>query len=174
MKISENPLTLFIMIKKYLYVAAVIIVTLVAGCKQTCDQPVGSGEWLTGDINEKFETVTNHLGGFGKAMWEIDYRFRELYWAGQDLNWEYAQHQIAELEETLELGLQRRPERAASAVPFLTSAIPAVEKAISSGERKLFERNIVLMISTCNSCHALEQMPFLTVRAPVERSSSIR
>ncbi len=152
----------------------VIILIFCAACQQTFDQPVGSGGWLTGDVNEKFETVTEHLGGFGKAMWEVDYRFNELYWAGKDKNWEYAEHQIDEMEETLELGLERRPARAASAQQFMTSAIPDLKEAIDARDPGMFEMRINIMINTCNSCHALEEMPFLTVKEPLERRSSIR
>ncbi len=147
---------------------------ILPACQQSFDQPAGSDGWLTGDVNEKFETVTEHLGGFGKAMWELDYRFQELYWGGSDSNWEYAAHQIEELAETLELGLQRRPARAASAELFINKAIPDVAGAIEERDPESFERSINLMMNTCNSCHALEEMPFLTVNVPVERRSSIR
>lgn len=152
----------------------VIIMILAQACQQTFDQPAGSGGWLTGDVNEKFETVTEHLGGFGKAMWEVDYRFQELYWAGKDNNWEYAEHQLEEMEETLELGLERRPERAASAQQFMASAIPDLLEAIEARDPEMFDRRVNVLMNTCNSCHALEDMPFLTVKPPVERRSSIR
>lgn len=152
----------------------VMIMILCPACQQNFDQPVGSGGWLTGDVNEKFETVTEHLGGFGKAMWEVDYRFQELYWAGNDKNWEYAGHQIEEMEEALELGLERRPARAASAQQFMTSAIPDLKEAIDERDQGMFETRINIMMNTCNSCHALEEMPFLTVKPPLQRKSTIR
>ena len=159
---------------KNLAASLIIIFVLTYGCQQTFDQPVGSGGWLTGGVNEKFEIVTEHIGGFGKAMWEVDYRFQELFWAGQDNNWDYAAHQINELEETIELGLVRRPERAASAQQFMTSAIPELLKSIEDRDPEMFERRINTMMNTCNACHALEEMPFLTVKPPVLRKSSIR
>ena len=133
-----------------------------------------SDGWLTGSNQERFDKVANHLGGFGKAMWEVDYRFYELYWAGNDMNWEYALHQALEMGETIENGLERRPERAASAQLFITSALPGIEKAIAAEDPELFERNFQLLMSNCNACHALEEMPFLTVKTPLERRSSIR
>ena len=155
-----------------LVIISLIVMTL--ACQQTGNQPAGSDGWLTGDVQQKFETVASHLGGFGRAMWEVDYRFQELYWAGKDLNWQYAEHQIEEIEETVELGLERRPARAASAQQFLTSAIPELVKATEERDPENFERRINNLMNTCNSCHALEDMPFLTVKIPVERRSSIR
>ncbi len=152
----------------------VALTLIIAGCGGDFDRPAGSDGWLTGGVNEKFETVTEHLGGFGKAMWEVDYRFQELWWAGKDGNWDYAAHQIEELEETIELGLERRPARALSAQQFMTKAIPDVEEAIESRDPEMFERRIDMMMNTCNSCHALEDMEFLTVKPPLQRQSSIR
>jgi hypothetical protein len=152
----------------------VMIIIVAQACQQAFDQPAGSGGWLGGDVNEKFETVAGHLGSFGKAMWEVDYRFQELYWAGKDNNWEYAGHQIKEMEETLKLGLERRPERAVSAQHFLTSAIPDLRGASEAMDTEMFDRRINIMMNTCNSCHALEDMVFLTVKPPVDRRSSIR
>jgi hypothetical protein len=157
---------------KFLLVVSAII--FISACNQAGDQPAGKDGWLTGDVQQKFETVASHLGGFGRAMWEVDYRFQELYWAGQDMNWEYAGHQIEELQETLEAGLERRPERAASARQFMTKAIPDMEEAITARDREMFDMRFNVMMNTCNSCHALEEMPFLTVALPAQRRSSIR
>jgi len=35
-------------------------------------------------------------------MMEVGYRYQELYWAIKDSNWAYADHQLHEMEETLE------------------------------------------------------------------------
>jgi hypothetical protein len=161
-------------LKRSWVVVLFVIPALINSCNQKYDQPAGSGGWLQGDVSEKFETVAGHLGGFGRAMWEVDYRFRELYWAGKDMNWEYAGHQIHELEETITKGLERRPERAASSQQFINSAIPDLEKAIEAKDPEIFERRFMVMLNTCNSCHALENMPFLTVKVPQARGSSIR
>ncbi|MGF1587344.1 MAG: hypothetical protein ACFCUM_18640 [Bacteroidales bacterium] len=146
---------------------------LLSACSQNNQQEVSDG-WLTGSDQERFDKVASHLGGFSKAMWEVDYRFHELYWAGNDMNWEYALHQALEMGETIANGLERRPERAASAQQFISSALPGIEKAFLAEDPEMFERNFQLLMSSCNSCHALEEMPFLTVKTPLERRSSIR
>ncbi len=61
-----------------------------ASCNADDTDPVGSQDWLTGDTREKLETITNHLRGFDMAMVETGYRYNELYWAGEDENWDYA------------------------------------------------------------------------------------
>jgi hypothetical protein len=160
--------------KQVIIIAIIFIPIMFSGCRQVNDEPAGSEGWLKGDVQQKFETIAGQLGGFGRIMWEVDYRFQELYWAGQDMNWEYALHHVLEIEETLEDGLERRPARAGSARQFLTSALPEVEKAIESGDQELFEKRFQVLMSTCNSCHVLEEMPFITVNLPLARRSSIR
>jgi hypothetical protein len=160
--------------KKRFYLIFGIYAVLSFACQQAGDEPAGKDGWLTGDTHQKFETISNHLGGFGRAMWEVDYRFQELYWAGRDENWGYAAHQIEELEETLEDGLERRPERAPSAQHFLTVALPGLEEAIENRSPELFESRFNILMNTCNSCHVLEEMQFIRVGLPEQRRSSIR
>jgi hypothetical protein len=158
----------------YLKILFVVSALLLYSCQNAGDEAVGKDGWLTGDSRQKFETVANHLGGFGRAMWEVDYRFQELYWAGRDENWEYAAHQIEELEETLEDGLERRPARAQSAQQFLTVALPGLEEAIEKRSPELFESRFTVLMNTCNSCHVLEEMQFIRVGIPTLKRSSIR
>lgn len=153
---------------------AIPIILLAFSCRPAGDEPAGTDGWLTGDVQQKFETVANHLGGLGRAMWEIDYRYQELYWAGQDENWQYAGHQVEELEETLEDALERRPARAHSAQHFLTVALPGLEEAIEQRDTEQFEIRFNTFMNTCNSCHALEGMQFIRVAIPTDRRSSVR
>jgi hypothetical protein len=159
--------------KRTVYILITGMLLLVA-CRQAGDQPAGSDGWLTGDVQQKFETIAAQLGGFGRIMWEIDYRYHELYFAGMEMNWGYAGHQLEELQETLEDGLERRPARAASAQQFLGSAIPGIKESIGAADKDMFEKRFNILMNTCNSCHALEDMPFLTVRLPVQRKTAIR
>lgn len=135
---------------------------------------VGRDGWLSGTTDEKFETVTNHIGGFARAMVEVQYRYMEMYWAGEDENWDYAAYQLEEMEEALEDGLERRPARAQSAQHFMNVVIPDMEKAIESRNKENFDQAFELFTLQCNSCHAMEQVPFITVRPPELRVGSVR
>ncbi len=160
--------------RSFKLLSIICVMTLSFSCRPAGDEPVGTDGWLTGDVQQKFETVASHLGGFGRAMWEVDYRYQELYWAGQDENWQYAAHQTEELEEALEDGLERRPARTESAQHFLTVALPGLEEAIEKRDPELFESRFNVFMNTCNSCHALEGMQFISVRIPTDRRSSVR
>ena len=151
----------------------VMIAGLIA-CNQSSEQEVAQGSWIKGSQAEQLELIEKHFRGFGKAMVEMDYRYQELYWAGQDQNWDYAEHQLEEMTSDFELALQRRPNRAESAEQFLTFAIPQMENSIESKDLETFNRAYQMLSMSCNSCHALENVPFFHVQIPTERRSSIR
>jgi hypothetical protein len=139
-----------------------------------CKQDNVQGTWIKGTEEEKLAIIEEQLGGFSAAMMEIQYRYNELYWAGMDQNWGYADHQIEHLEEALDAGLERRPNRAKSAEHFRTYSIQEMEEAIASKDQAVFLRAFENMRISCNNCHAMEKMPFFNVVTPEQRLSPIR
>jgi hypothetical protein len=71
-------------------------------------------------------------------MVEIGYRYQELYWAGVDSNWEYADYQVKRIDLALENALERRPKRRASADTLFVTTLNEVKQAIASRERAAF------------------------------------
>lgn len=138
------------------------------------DKPADADGWLKGDEAAKFETMAAQLRGFDVAMVETGYRYQELFWAGQDENWDYAKYQLEKINLAIKSGLERRPKRAKSAEHFLTEVLPEMQKTVEARDTALFHRNFQLLTANCNSCHALEKVPFFTVQAPMERQSPIR
>lgn len=61
--------------------------------------------------NEKFKVIEKQFRGFDKTMVEVGYRYNGLYWAGEDKNWELTSYHIEKIMHTLDLGVERRPER---------------------------------------------------------------
>jgi hypothetical protein len=147
-----------------------VLVCSVAACTQP--RPAtesGRDGWLTGTVDERFNTVATQLRGFDMAMVETGYRYNELYWAAVDGNWEYAQYQTEKIRTAIENGLERRPLRAASAETFLTIVLPAVEDAIAQRDLARLQERMVTLRSTCNSCHDAEAVAFVHVGEPTVR-----
>jgi hypothetical protein len=67
------------------------VLILLLGCS---GEDKGRPTWLRGDTDARFATVEKHLRGFDATMVEVGYRYVELYWAGRDANWSYADYQI--------------------------------------------------------------------------------
>jgi hypothetical protein len=143
-------------------------------CSQQTEIETAQGDWITGTKSEQIKTIEKHFRGFDHAMIETDYRFQELYWAGQDQNWEYAEYQLEEMVGALENGLERRPKRAASAEQFMTNILPEMQKSIEKRDPIIFERSFEVLTINCNSCHAMENVAFINVQIPSVRRSSVK
>ena len=145
-----------------------------SSCQRDNTEPIGTQDWLTGDTRQKLKTITDHLRGFDMAMVETGYRYTELYWAGQDENWNYARYQIEKISLALDRGLERRPARASSAQSFVNHAIVEMEEAIEAEDPDVFQREFNNFTRSCNACHAAEGVPHFNVKVPETRQSPIR
>lgn len=89
----------------------ILILTLgLFSCNQKTDKETAQGDWIKGTETEQIKTIEKQFRGFDNAMVETGYRYQELYWAGQDQNWEYADYQIEKIKIAIENGLERRPK----------------------------------------------------------------
>lgn len=153
------------------FIAIIISVPFVA-CNNS--QSKTQGDWIKGTEQEKLETIENQFRGFDMAMVETGYRYQELYWAGQDQNWEYADYQLEKIEVAIKNGLERRPKRAKSAEHFLTTVLPEMKKSLEKRDSLIFNKTFQTLTINCNSCHAMERIPFFSVKIPTDRQSPIK
>jgi len=135
-------------------------------------------DWLSDSPSGQRDQLERHLRGLDVAMMEIGYRFNELYFAGQDRNWPYAQYQIEKIELALRLALERRPQRAESAKPFLEETIPLVKQAIqiarAQRNSRAYDDALGRLRTDCMKCHIVENVPHFTVYFGRNRTSPIR
>jgi len=143
-------------------------------CNHQTEKETVQGDWIKGTEAEQIKTVEKQFRGFDNAMVETGYRYQELYWAGQDQNWEYADYQLEKIKIAIENGLERRPKRAKSAEHFLTYVLPEMKKSLEKKDTVIFNKNFQIMTISCNSCHAMEKVPFFSVQIPTERQSPIK
>jgi hypothetical protein len=136
-------------------------------------KPSGEAAWLLDGTNdERFARVAKHLRGFDVAMAETGYRYGELYWAGQDQNWDYAKYQAEKIRTAIRNGVERRPKRAQSA-QMLDGALAGVENAITAKDSALFAKQFDALTGNCNACHHAERVPFVHIRPPTIRLSPV-
>jgi hypothetical protein len=136
--------------------------------------PSGQDGWLNGTPDEKFEMVAGQLRGFDMAMVETGYRYQQLYWAGEDQNWGYADYQLQKIRTAIESGIERRPRRAASSKTFLSSTMPAMGEAIERKSQILFRERFAEFTAACNACHAAEKVEFARVVTPTIRTGAVQ
>jgi len=130
--------------------------------------------WLKGTTDEKFRRVESQLRGFDKTMVEVGYRFTELYFAGKDRNWEYAEYQAEKIDAAIRLGIERRPKRAGSARYFLEEDLPAMRAVLEKHDAAGFDKAAVSLRQACMRCHARENVPYFAVQLPERRLTPIR
>jgi cytochrome c556 len=144
-----------------------------AAPKRPAPAPPPESAWLLrGSADERFERVAKHLRGFDVAMVETGYRYTELYWAGRDRNWGYAEYQLGKIETAIANGIERRPKRAASAA-VLEGPVAEVRTAIARRDRGAFETAFATLTNACNACHRAERVEFVTVAVPAARGSPV-
>lgn len=153
-------------------VSCILLMLLIVSCNN--NQSNSKGDWIKGTEEEKIKAIEKHFRGFDNAMVETGYRYQELYWAGRDTNWEYAKYQLEKIKIAIENGLQRRPRRAKSAEYFLKKILPAMQQSVDSRDTAIFTKEFLTLTINCNNCHAMEKVPFFSVKLPTERQSPIR
>jgi hypothetical protein len=131
-------------------------------------------EWLRGTSDEKISQVATHLRGFDIAMAEVGYRYKELYFAGETENWDYASYQIDKIQRVIELAAERRPARKESADLFVNNTIPQVKEAIAQKDKAIFIERMQSLTTGCNSCHQLEGYEFIVVEEATSKSSPVK
>jgi hypothetical protein len=155
----------------------IFTLTLTAILTQSCTQTNGKtaqGNWIKGTEEEKIKTLEKQFRGFDSAMVEIGYRYTELYWAGQDENWKFAEYQLEKIKTALENGVERRPKRAKSAEHFLTNVLPEIQKSIESKDALVFNKSFQLLRAECRNCHIKEDVAFIQSVIPEARLSPIK
>ncbi|MBR9977432.1 MAG: hypothetical protein KFH87_05035 [Bacteroidetes bacterium] len=158
-------------LKLSLLAAGIGILLSVPACTPSVSD---SGDtWLKGTAEEKFDRIAEQLGGFDATMMSVSHKYQELYWAGQDKNWDYAAYQIEEMREEIERGIERRPERAESA-QMIFPALDQMEEAITARDAALFDQRFTGLTATCNTCHRQEDMAFIAVAPPQQRLSIVQ
>jgi hypothetical protein len=153
---------------------------LLPACEEAAAPPAegtgeGGAEWVSGTVDERFQQVGDQLAGFSATMFEVAHRYRELHWAVEDENWDYATYQTEKIAEATELGIIRRPGRAESARSlFLGPPVHEMLAALESGEADVVERAFQEFTAACNQCHVAEEMEFVVVGAPASRSTIVQ
>lgn len=107
-------------------------------------------------------------------MADKGYRFTELYFAGRDGNWKYAELQAGKLNVLMQVMAQRNPRRAESAAELLEEDLPRLLDAIANQDSRGFDRGIEELRDACNSCHEKEDAAYIHVVVPDQRLAPVR
>lgn len=157
--------------KKSIFIVVILLSGMAAinSCQQQATEETFETEWIGSEKQEIINNIEFQFQGFSRTMVEVSYRYQELYWAGQDKNWGYAEYQREHIVEALEQGFMRRPEHEESAQSFINVALPNIEKAIQAEDQQVFSEAFTNLTSTCYTCHQMEDVAFMTITEPKTR-----
>jgi hypothetical protein len=151
---------------------ATVVLALTGGCGAVA-QHRGEPTWLEGMAERPERVIARQLRGLDVTMIELDHRYSELYFAGQDGHWDYAEHQVEHMELAMDLALERRPHRAQNARALFYPALERVEAAIQTTDRQAFAEAFEGLRVACNACHVAEGEASLVVGVPRQRRTNI-
>lgn len=157
---------------KLLAIAAIL--AIMWSCNSGSEKNLPDGGWIKGENSVKLETIERQFDGFSKTMVEVHYRYEELYWAGQDQNWEYADYQLEHINEAMEKGYERRPERKENSLEFLGTPTDIMQQAIDAKDPEQFSQAFRMYNAACKSCHIKEEVSFIQTIIPEHRSGQTR
>ena len=95
-----------------------------------------------------------YTAGFGEMMTNIQIHHAKLWFAGKNQNWNLANYEINELQETFDdIQKYQKARSESEMVPMITPAIDSVSKTIANKNLSQFESSFKFLTSTCNDCH---------------------
>ncbi|MBI1728034.1 MAG: hypothetical protein HYR50_12280 [Candidatus Rokubacteria bacterium] len=158
---------------RWLVGLAVIVFALGGGIGNA--QGPKPGGWLGKLPAEKqIEAIDRQLRGFDMAMFEVNYRYTEMYFGAIEGNWDYALYTGEKIAWAIENGFERRPKRRANAEAiFLKGAYPPVIDAIKKKDPALFKERFDALRAACNACHAAEAVAFIKVGIPAIKQTPL-
>jgi|GEM_PF-1760002 len=127
------------------------------------DEPP-SRRWLLDarDDEERFRRLQIYAGGTDQQMWQIGYRYEEVYQAIADEEWELGTHHWGKLRNVFNVALMKRPNRTPYAETlFLDDAWHLLAAALEAGDATAARETFLKERQACVACHVAEGFGFI-------------
>jgi hypothetical protein len=135
----------------------------IRGLAEGQDKPL-SNNWLLDarSDEERFRRLQIYSGGTDQQMWQIGYRYEQVYRAIVDQNWQLGTHHWGKLRDVFNVALMKRPNRTPNAeAMFLTSEWRLLDEALKARDAAGARKAFLLERQACLACHVAEGMAFL-------------
>lgn len=133
-----------------------------------CNQPADKSIELQLQVDSLQHRMDNaYRPGLGEFMSSIQMHHAKLWFAGKNGNWELANFEMGEIQESIE-NIQKynrdRPE--INSFPMIIPALDSVKLAITQKNTESFKSSFILLTNTCNNCHRVSKHAFNLIRIP--------
>jgi len=153
----------------YMILRILMLAVLLAavGCHNT-DELNSKIEQLSAKVTELETAQSNsYKPGLGILMNAIQAHHLKLWKAGSNANWDLAAFELHELEERFENIETLHPKHEETKqLSMIYPQIKAVEAAVEGNDKKAFASSYEMLTATCNSCHELNEHPFVKIKVP--------
>jgi hypothetical protein len=133
-----------------------------------CNQQTGNTQQLQARVDSLQKKLDNsYKPGFGEFMSSIQVHHAKLWFAGINNNWDLADFEVHEIQESLD-DIQEfnkdRPE--VKAIGMISPAIDSVNQAIKLKDQQSFKSSYILLTNSCNNCHKATEHAFNVIIIP--------
>lgn len=149
-----------------------LAVIFLAGCSQ--QQDASSKAVLEAKVATLEQQLDQTKPGLGEIMGVIQQHHAKLYYAGTEKNWPLAAYELNEIQESLDDAIQLYPGKfkevrvpLSELIPTMTkSTMDQVHDAITRKNEESFVRAYQALSTSCSSCHAAANDPFIRIKVP--------
>lgn len=135
-----------------------------------------SNNWLldANDDTERFRRLQVVASGTDIPMWEITYRYEELYVAIQKNNWEMGIYHWEKLRDRMNTAAMKRPARTQNIEGmFVESGVwKSMHDALTSKAPEKMRAQFQVVRQMCVACHVAEKVGFLNDSSVFMRTES--
>ncbi len=151
-------------------ICATLVVSLFAGMAPAS----ASQDWRkTGSADKKIASLVEAMPATGNVMIEMGERYKNLYWAAKQGQWEFAAYQAEEMEELLDKLKIVHPELRKTVNEFLGSMYPRMPNTIKARNWEKFAAMFEDLRTECMACHGKNEHGFITLPIPKKASSPV-
>ena len=147
----------------------IVFIILFALSILACNQSMHDGSRdLQNQIDSlRYKMAHAYTPGVGDFMSSIQMHHAKLWFAGKNENWDLANFEIEEIQESLD-DIQQYCADSPSIkpLPMIFPALDSVKHAISGKNIVMFKNSFNLLTNTCNNCHKASSHAFNVIRIP--------
>jgi hypothetical protein len=124
------------------------------------------------DLKLQIDSLNNKINnaytpGLGEFMSSIQLHHAKLWFAGKNNNWELAEFELGEIQETLDdIKKFNRDRPEITELPIINIPLDSVKMAIAEKNPGAFKKNFIFLTNSCNTCHQATKHAFNVIKIP--------
>lgn len=163
MKYSDTPTTM----KKHSVFSLIMLVIIgFASCQQTDSNALKSALLKIDSLNAKLES--SYVPGWGEVMRNsVQIHHSNLWFAGQEKNWDLAEHMVEELEESFQkLRTWKENDPRTTALAMIDQPLKDLAQTIEEKDTDKFKKGFLTLTNSCNNCHIATDNAIYVIQIP--------